>query len=154
MKKVSRTKKAKATPSKRAKRAKKYPIHVLVIAVALLVTAESSLILNASTPDWKAGVAILDMTDGIHSMVSDVKFAFEPAATTFASVNEFYDQSAVASTQLLDTRSSSYTADPLMAVTGVNDFYEVASRELTHILDLSNYNLSFQPQVAGATVER
>jgi hypothetical protein len=41
-----------------------------------------------------------------------------------------------------------------MAVTGVNDFYEVASRELTHILDLSNYNLSFQPQVAGATVER
>jgi hypothetical protein len=153
MKKASRATKSKSTTTKkRTPRAKKYPIHVLVIAVALLVSAESALILNATPSDWKAGVAILDVSGGVHDMISDVKFAFAPAADTYVAVNEFYTQSAVASTQLLDASSSQ--VDPLMAVTGINNFYEVASRELTHILDLSNYTSSFQPQVAGANLSR
>jgi hypothetical protein len=153
MKKASRATKSKSTTTKkRTPRAKKYPIHVLVIAVALLVSAESALILNATPSDWKAGVAILDVSDGVRDTIADVKFAFAPAADTYVAVNEFYNQSAVASTQLLDASSSQ--VDPLMAVTGINNFYEVASRELTHILDLSNYTSSFQPQVAGANVTR
>jgi hypothetical protein len=153
MKKVSKTKtKSKRVSRKQTPKAKHYSVHLLVIAVALLITGETALAFNTNATDWKNGFAVLDVSEGVSSTIADVKFAAEPMVAAVQGVDEFYNQASIASTELLE--DSSYGSDSLMFVFGVDNFYKSASAELANVLDLSNYTSSWPPQVAGASISR
>ncbi|HEX5430231.1 MAG TPA: hypothetical protein VFX17_04110 [Patescibacteria group bacterium] len=156
-KQVRRTKTNKsARKNSKPKAAKKYPAYILGIVLAVFLFAESALVLNATPKDWQAGASVLDVSSGITSMVSDLKVAATPVEFTVVSVQEFYNQSAIAMAQLLD---GSNVPGPMLAISGVNNFYNVASQQLAQVLDLSSfYKPAYSPElssrVAGASIRK
>ncbi|MBX4204883.1 MAG: hypothetical protein KW788_01685 [Candidatus Doudnabacteria bacterium] len=155
MKKTSKTKtkqKSQISRKVRSRKPKHYSVHALVIAIALLITGESALMLNATAADWKGGLAILDVSSGVSAMASDVAFVSQPTVQTVSAVNEFYNQAAISAAQLLD--ASAQTENTFAFVYGVNDFYKLSSQKLAGLLDVSNYTDSWGPQVAGASISR
>lgn len=140
----NKNQKPSVTKKSRRTRNKSYPVHLLAIAIAVLVTVESLIAFGTTSNDWKQGFAILDVSEGVTSMVSDVSFVAQPAVSAIASVNEFYKQAAVATNQLL---APTATEDPMMFVYGVNDFYNLAADELAGMLDISNV-----PKIAGTSI--
>ena len=136
----------------KARQEKSYPVHVMVILVAVLIAGESWLALNTTSQDWHRGLAVLDVSSGVSSLTADVSFAFEPAVEVASGITEFYQESAMAAMQVLDI--SSDNTSPMMFVEGVNTFYQLAADEMTNILDLTNYSSPFQARVAGVSVSR
>jgi hypothetical protein len=137
---------------KQVRKSKTYSAYVLGIILVVALLFESALVLNTTSTDWNNGFSILDVSSGVSTMVSDVKFAFEPATSAAASINDFYNQAAVATTQLLDPTLPDQTGSPTTFVYGVDNFYQMAANQMASILDLSNYTNVWQPKVAGASI--
>jgi hypothetical protein len=150
MKKRSSRAKAKVATRKHRTKIKQYPAYMLGIALVTFVLLESAILSPATTQDWHAGLSMLDVSSGVTAMASDLKLALQPTMFTYQAVDDFYNQAAVASTDVLDVTNQD--SDSVMAVTGINNFYQVASKEMANVLDISNYASPWQPQVAGASV--
>ena len=133
-----------------------YEAYLLGLAIITVVAAEVGFANYATSSDWHDGFAVLDLSSSVSQTVSDMKVAFAPAGFALESINGFYEQSAVAMTQVLDMSASSDQSSPMDLVYGVNDFYQMATNEMANVLDLSDYlpSASQQPRVAGASVIR
>jgi hypothetical protein len=79
-----------------------------------------------------------------------MKFAFEPMKFAADSVNEFYNQAAIAAIGLFDVSDSR----PMAAVDMFTDAYQGVTSQIASVLDLSNYFAPQQPAVAGASFFR
>jgi hypothetical protein len=157
MKKISKTKNKskKTTTTKRARKPQErtYQAYILGLVLITLLAGEFALITSSTSHDWKVGMQILDLSDAVPQLIADVKFVSEPAVFALNTIDEFYNHSAVAASQILDMSDSD--SSPMMLVYGINDFYDLASKEMASVLDLSGYiDSSFEPQVAGISVSQ
>ncbi len=146
---------ARVRQGRSGQKVKTYEAYLLGLALIALVVGEVGLLNNVTPADLSSGLSILDISNSVSQSVSDVKLTLAPAAFAVDSINQFYEQSAVATTQLLDF-SSPGQPSPMDLVYGVNDFYNMASKEVVSVLDLSNYmpSNSNVPMVAGASISR
>jgi len=134
---------------------KKYDAVALAVIILVMVASESALAFNTTPADWHAGLSVLDMSGAVTTSVANLNTLFEPIKVATTGINEFYQQAAVATIQLLDTNNKNNEVGPLAFVTGVNNFYQMATNEMTNMLDLTNYTThTWSPEVAGANVTR
>lgn len=138
--------------AKRANREKYYSPYLLGILLFTVIILEGALMSSATPADWQAGFSVLDVSSSVSSLKSDVSYIAEPAIFAASSINEFYNQAAIAAIPLFDF---SDTTGTMAFVDGVNDFYQIAATEMANVLDISNYStFSYQPKVAGASISR
>jgi hypothetical protein len=133
----------------KSKKDKSFPVYYLVIALSAIILLEGFLIGVASPVDWEKSMHILDISQDVDVVMSDMYYTFEPMIEQIDNVTAFYHQSADATIALLDASEH----DPMLVFDGVNEFYRLASLAMEDMLDLSD-DLSYIPRVAGAAFSR
>lgn len=134
------------TKKTKTKKQKGYEPQYLLLALVVFLLIEGFLVSNATNTDWQKGLSVLDVSSAVSRIGVDVQIAIAPMIDTVKSVDEFYQLSAAAMTELLDL-SSRNPMDEVLAITdSINEFYQRAANEMIALLDVTSY----QPNVAGA----
>ena len=127
-----------------------YEVQYLAIILVTFLLIEVMLFSIAGPADWQAGADVLDMSEAVSLVATDLADVFEPITDTVANVNQFYQLAATAMTELLDMSGKNFLSPVSTILIGVNDFYQQSADQMALLLDLSPKPV--QPMVAGISI--
>ena len=133
------------------RRPRNLPPRYLALTLIFFLLIEAGLGTYATTADWQAGAAVLDVTSGLSIVSNDISATIQPAVEMYDNISQFYRLAANEMMLLLDLSESHPWQDADGIFIGVSEFYQLSADQLSFLLDPSVVSI-WPSRVAGISI--